>query len=424
MKAMTKPTTVMSLTGNEAAAWALRCARVKVGLSFPLGPNAEVMETAQRFIDRGEVNDLQILFGDTEKNTASMQIGVARLGVRSMLVINSDGMMWATAELHYSASDRLPVILVCPSRSLEPPTSLSTDHDDVITMRDHGWLIFYCEDSQDIFDTIIQAYKVIENESVMLPAIVGFDGYEGTSHASGRVVVPDQGDIDKFLPPPNFVKPERDYFTVDWKDTFSHRRRMKSLPDQTFMEVKYHQKMAELNAANLIEKIGKEFAETFSSHHVGLIESHECEDADIILIAMGIIYSDVKFVVDSLREEGVKVGCIKLRVFHPFPAKALCEKVKGAKLVITLDRNTPGAINSELKSALYSYLVNEGKGKTVTPLVMGKVVGIARVLHLKEIGSIIEDGLRALELGKMERDFDWFPMHGIKYDPSREVLGE
>ena len=103
--------TIMSLTGNEAAAWAGRLSRARVALSFPMGPNAEVTETLQKFIDNGEVKDLKVLYGDNEKAAASIQIGVARLGVRSMLCINSEGILWASSEIHYAASSRLPVLM-------------------------------------------------------------------------------------------------------------------------------------------------------------------------------------------------------------------------------------------------------------------------------------------------------------------------
>jgi len=130
-----------------------------------MGPNAEVTETLQGFIDRKEVKDLRVIYGDSEKSSTSMQIGTARLGVRSMLCINSEGLLWAAAEIHYAASSRLPLLLVSPSRALEPPTTVYCDHDDFISQREMGWLIFYWEDSQVALDTILQAYKIIETES-------------------------------------------------------------------------------------------------------------------------------------------------------------------------------------------------------------------------------------------------------------------
>lgn len=415
-------TSTMSLTGNEAAAWAVRRARSKVGFSFPMGPNAEVTETLQRFIDKGEVQDLKIIYGDNEKASTSMQIGVARLGVRSMLCINSEGLLWATAEIHYAASSRLPLLLICPSRALEPPTSVFCDHDDFISQRDMGWLMFYCENAQDVFDTIIQAYKIIEHESVMLPAIVGYDGWE-TSHASVRVDVPGQEDIDGFLPSPRFIKPEKDSLTVDWKERFSHRRRQHGCGAEDFMELRYHQKRAEENSAKVIEEVGKEYQEAFGSHYVGLLEAHVCDDAEIILVTMGVMYPSVMFAVDALRHEGIKIGCIKLRAFRPFPGVALSETIKGARLVITIERNSLATLFSELRAALYSSQFNQLDG--VGPMVMGRVMGIGgEAIHLEYIGHIIEEGLRALEHGKLEREFDWYPIRGIEFDPTRDTIAE
>lgn len=415
--------TVMSLTGNDAAAWALRRARVNVGVSFPMGPNAEVMETAQRFIDRGEVDNLQIIFGENEKATQSIQIGVGRTGVRSMICINSEGILWAVPEMNYAANSRLPLLMVTPSRSLEPPTTIGCDHDDVITQRDKGWLIFYCEDSQDVFDTVLQAYKVIEDSSVMLPAIVGYDGYEGTSHAAMGVFVPSQEAVDSFLPPPNFIKPEKDYFNIDWQERFSHLRRQHGLPNQHLMETAHHQKMAEANSVSLIENVGNEYSEAFGSKHTGLIATHRCEDAEIILVSTGVIYPDTKFVVNALREQGVKVGCLKLRVLRPFPAKAVSEAVKDAKLVVTLDRNRVAAIYDEMKSALYTHLVNRRAASV--PMITGKVVSMGGApFTLEHIGHVIEEGLQIVKSGKIEKDLSWYPIKGINFDPSRDTIGE
>lgn len=415
--------TVMSLTGNEAAAWALRRAKVNVGVSFSMGPNAEVMETAQGFIDRGEVDNLQIIFGENEKAAQSIQIGVGRTGVRSMICINSEGILWAVPEMNYAANSRLPLLMVVPSRSLEPPTTVGSDHDDVITQRDKGWLIFYCEDSQDVFDTVLQAYKVIEDSSIMLPAMVGYDGYEGTSHAAMRVFVPSQEAVDRFLPPPNFIKPEKDYFNINWQERSSHRRRQHGLSNQYFMELAYHQKMAETNSVNLIERVGKEYSEVFGSKHTGLIATHRCEDAEIILVSMGVIYPDTKFVVNALREEGVKVGCLKLRVLRPFPAKAVSEAVKNAKLVVTLDRNRVAAIYDDMKSAVYTHLVN--KRAASVPMVIGKVFGMGGApLTLEHIGHVIEEGIQIVKSGKIEKDLSWCPIKSIEFDPSRDTIAE
>ena len=412
----------MSLTGNEAAAWAVRLARARVAYSFPMGPNAEVTETLQGFIDRKEVEELQILYGDNEKATTSMQIGTARLGVRSMLCINSEGLLWATAEIHYAASSRLPLLLVCPSRALEPPTTVYCDHDDFMSQRDMGWLMFYCEDSQDVLDTILQLYKIIEDPSVMLPAIIGYDGWE-TSHASVKVQVPPQEEVDRFLPPPKFIRPEKDYMSVDWKEKSSHRRRQHGFGSASFMELRYLQKKAEEDSIQKIIAVGKEYQDRFGSHHAGVLETYRCEDADIILITMGIVYPSVKFVANALRQKGIKIGGIKLRTFRPFPGQALCEAIQNAKVVITLERNSLAALFTELKAALYSFLGNGSKGPS--PAVMGRVVGIGgRPIPLEHIGHIAAEGLQALQNERIEKVLDWYPLKPIDYDPTRDTIAE
>ncbi len=413
---------IMSLTGNEAAAWAVRLSRARVAYSFPMGPNAEVTETLQGFIDRKEVEDLQVIYGDNEKATTSMQIGTARLGVRSMLCINSEGLLWATAEIHYAASSRLPLLMICPSRALEPPTTVYCDHDDFMSQRDMGWLMFYCEDSQDVLDTILQVYKIVEDPSVMLPAIIGYDGWE-TSHASVKVHVPSQEEVDRFLPPPKFIRPEKDYMSADWREKCSHRRRQHGFGSASFMELRYLQKKAEEDSIQKVIDVGKEYEAAFGRHHAGVLETYRCEDADIILITMGIVYPSVKFVVNAMRQKGIKIGGVKLRAVRPFPGQALCKAIQNAKVVVTLERNSLAALFTELKAALYSFL-GEGPNRP-SPAVMGRVVGIGgRPIPLENIGYIAAEGLQALQNERIEKVLDWYPLKQIDYDPTRDIIAE
>jgi pyruvate ferredoxin oxidoreductase alpha subunit len=420
--------TRMSLTGNEAAAWALRCARVSVNTNFPMGPNQEVMETLQKFVDKGEVSNMKLIMPDNEKSAQSLQIGAARIGVRSMHCVNSEGILWAASEIHYAACSRLPMLIVCPSRALEPPTTVYCDHDDFLVLRDMGWLMFYCEDSQDIFDTILQSYKIMEKEQVMLPTIVGYDGWE-TSHAAARVDVPGQDSIDAFLPAPDFIKPEKDYLAVDWKERCSQRRYQQGVGGPLFMDIRLSQKKAEAGSAAIIEEVAEEYKAAFGSRHTGLIDSHECEDAELIAISMGIVYPAVKFMVNALRLKGVKIGCVKVRTYRPFPAEAILGAVGNAKLVVTLDRNSFAALFSELGITLYSLLNQNRK----PPMLMGKTIGVGGApITLDMIGKIINDGFEAIKQGKVEREMEWILEEGMTmknftggdFDPTRHAIAE
>ncbi len=413
-------TSRMSLTGNEAAAWAVLRSKVSVNTTFPMGPNQEVAETLQKLIDTGEAPGLSIIVPENEKAASSLQIGAARLGVRTMNCINSEGILWATSEIHYAACSRLPMLIVCPSRALEPPTTVYCDHDDFISQRDMGWLMFYCEDSQDVFDTIIQSYKIIENNSVMLPAIVGYDGWE-TSHASARVNVPDQKSIDEFLPAPDFIKPEKDYVARDWKEQCSSRRFQEGVGGPLFTDIRYLQKKAEEDSATIIEEVGEEYKQLFGSRHGGLIECHQCDDAELIIITMGIVYPSVKYIVDALRGKGVKIGCIKVRVFRPFPSEIITGAVKNAKLLITMDRNSVAALFSEVGGVLYSSLAGNGSA----PMLMGKIVGIGGApISLELVSHIIGEGIQTVNRGQVEKKLEWLPLLNFKFDPTRHVMGE
>jgi pyruvate ferredoxin oxidoreductase alpha subunit len=159
----------------------------------------------------------------------------------------------------------------------------------------------------------------------------------------------------------------------------------------------------------------------FGSRHVGLIEAHQCDDAEIIIVCMGIVYPSVKFVVNALRLKGVKIGCIKLRVFRPFPAKQIVEAVRKAKLMITLDRNSIAAMFNELGTALYL----NSEVRTSGPLLMGKVIGVGGMpITLELISQIVEEGLDTIERGQAAKELEWLPIQGIDYDPTRHVLGE
>lgn len=410
----------MSLTGNEAAAWAAKYSGVKVCASFPMGPNQEVMETFQQFIDKGETPGSRVIVPDNEKAASSMQIGLSRTGVRSIFCTTSEGILWAMSEIHYAASSRLPMMIVCPSRALEPPTTVYCDHDDFLSLRDMGWLMFYCENAQDVFDTILQAYKISEHERVMLPAIVGYDGWE-TSHAASRVDIPEQAEIDRFLPPPNFIKPERDYLAVDWKERCSYRRYQEGFGGMEFMEIRYLQKKAEEESGGFIESVGQAYRDISGSRHVGMMESYECRDAEVVVATMGIVYPAVKFVVKSLRQKGVRIGCIKIRTFRPFPAKRIVEEVKDTKLVITLDRNSIAALFHEVGAAMHRYMDTGVPG----PLHMGKVIGVGGMpITFDLISGIVEQGFETIEQGRVEKDLEWLPIKGTTYDPTLHVLAE
>jgi len=419
-----------TLTGNEAVAWAMKLARVQVGVHFPIGPADEVMETVRIRIDAGDMPNTRIIQAENEKAVVSCQIGLARMGIRSLFATCTEGLLWPAAEIRYAVGSRLPIMIAIPSRSIEPPTTVYPDHEDFIMMRDMGWLMFYCEDSQDILDTIIQAYKISENRSIMLPAFVGYDGWE-VSHGKSRITLPDQEKVDSFLPPYP-MRLEGDYASIDWYERCRSRRlggarsgdepQGRRFGDEHSMEMKYFQVKALEDAASVIEEVGREYQELFGSNHVGSLETDGCEDAEIILITMGVLAPLVRVTANAYRENGIKVGSVKLRVFRPFPERALCQVVKNAKLVIVVERNCRNAVYTELKSALYTHFIAE-KRSEAPPMVMGKLAGLGgRWVSPEDIAQIIEEGLGALKAGKIEKSMEWVGLRDVSFDPLRDSV--
>lgn len=407
---------VRTLTGNYAAAHAAKLARVQVGLFFPIGPADEVMETVQELIDAGEMKDAEVLQLENEKSVLSTQIALARLGVRTMFSTCAEGLLWAMAEIRYASASRLPLLIVNPSRAISPPTTVYCDHDDFMIHRDMGWLMFYCEDPQDVLDTVLQAYKVAEDKEVLLPAIVGYDGYGGVSHASYRVTLPDQGKVDAFLPQ-RTLKPDKDYALIDWRARFQQRRHQQVRGH--YMDKKYVMVKALEDAKGVIDRVGQEYKAAFGSDNAGRLKTYHCQDAELIIVTMGANTSTARFVVNALRDEGLKVGLVKLRVFRPFPRQELAAAISGAKVVITLERSSLEALFTETRSALY------GDGARGRPLIMGRVVGIGgRDVSQQDIAGIVAEGLQAGKTGKIEKELEWTPIKGLDFDPFEEDVGE
>lgn len=410
----------LALTGNEAAAWAMKMARVRAGMFFPIGPADEVMELAQVLIDSGEMPDSRIISMENEKSVVSCQIGLARMGIRSLFATCTEGILWPAAEVRYAAGSRLPMLIAVTGRGIEPPTTVYADQEDFMMQRDMGWLMFYCENAQDIFDTILQAYKISEHRSVLLPAFVGYEGWE-TSHSKGKVTIPPHDKMDAFLPPYP-LRVEGDYALTDWRERCKVRR----LPSfgGEHIDMKYFQVKALEDSEAVIESVGKEYQQAFGSRYTGFLEADNCQDADIVVLTMGVLTPLVKFVAAVYRRKGIRVGSVKLRVFRPFPAKQLYEAVKNAKVVIVLERNPRAAVMTELKAAIYNHLVNL-KETFSGPKVIGKIAGIGgKWVSPEDVMEMIDEGVEVLKTGQVKKELQWVGVTLTEFDPLVDYVGE
>ncbi|MHA1105606.1 MAG: transketolase C-terminal domain-containing protein [Promethearchaeota archaeon] len=362
------------LTGNYAAAHALRQVKVGVVAAYPITPQSPVVEKIAEFINDGKMN-ARFVKVESEHSALAVCVAASATGSRVGTATSAHGLEYMYEMLPWTAGNRLPIIINLATRSLGAPWSVWTDHSDFITIRDVGWIQFMCEDNQEIYDTNIQAFKIAEDRRVNLPVIVAYDGYI-LSHTMMPVLLEDQKEVDKFLPPLNHHINLSDVSQVKGIDpvTTPHTRDRGSegiVPG--YFEYRYALQKALENSIEVIQEVHDDFANKFGrSYGNGLFKTVKFDDADIIILAMGSVASQSRVVLKKLRENGLKVGLVSLKLFRPYPAKQLRELLKDKKTIVVFDRDVgygyEGVLCYELKSALYGLKEN--------PFIKGFIVGL------------------------------------------------
>lgn len=384
-----------SLTGNYAAAHAAKLARVSITFMFPIGPSDEVAETMARFIDKGE-HEGRIIDLQFERSTINAQIIATQGGVRCIFATNSEGLLVSEQQLVAAAASRVPLVIAVADRSLAPPVVVAADLQDTVMQRDTGWLSFYCENAQEVLDNTIQAYRIAEDPQVRLPAFICYDGWE-VSHSVYPCTIPDQKMVDQFLPPLSFGEGV-DILKIDYASLYDAK---KDRPwKDYYMQMRYKLVQSMEVAKEKIVTVGKEYHERFGSPYHGLLESVNCEGADIVVVTMGGITATAKYALSLWDEEKIKVGLVKLRTFRPFPGQELGDMLKDAKVVIVIERDISAAVYHELRDALYD--------REQRPKIIGRVVGIGGndVTYFDFI-QMIQEGKRLLKGKGLVRGLDW-----------------
>jgi len=380
-------------TGNHIAGYAAKAARVQVVAAYPITPQSPVVEQIAEFVERGEM-DAEYIRVESEHSAMTACIGAAAAGARTFTATSAQGLALMHEMLHWASGARLPIVMAVVNRAMAPPWTIWADFSDSLSQRDTGWIQFYCASNQEIFDTVLQAYKLCENQQVLLPAMVCFEGFI-LSHTSMPVKIPDQEAIDDFLPPydPAWV--------LDVDNPLSHGN---MVSPEWYMEFRYFIQEAMDNAKRLIPEIDKEYGRRFGFEYGGYIEQYRCEDADLVLLSMGTIGSEARIAVDNLRKQGVKVGSARLRVFRPFPREEIRRLVKDAQMVTAIDRQISfgieGPLFTEVKASLY--------GEQDRPLAAGFIAGLGgRDVTFHDVEKIAMKSFEWLKTGKVEEEVKW-----------------
>lgn len=335
------------LSGNEAIAIALRQINPDVFPAFPITPSTEIPQYFASFVANGQV-DTEFIPVESEHSSMSAAIGASAAGARSLTATSSCGLAYMWEELYIAASNRLPLALALVNRALSGPININCDHSDSMGARDAGWIQIYAENNQEAYDNMVQAFRISEHKDVRLPIMICQDGFI-TSHAVENIELLEDADVKNFVgeyePEDYLLNPECQMAVGPYSIT------------DYYMEAKRNQAEGTRNVSRVVKEVAEDF-EKLSGRKYGLFEEYRMEDAERAVVIIGSAAGTTKDAVDRLREQGEKVGLIKIRLFRPFPADEIAEALKNVKAIAIMDRaesytNHGGPLGADVMSALF-----------------------------------------------------------------------
>ncbi|MDD5662223.1 MAG: transketolase C-terminal domain-containing protein [Candidatus Omnitrophica bacterium] len=315
------------LEGSMAVAEIVRLCKPGVVSAYPITPQTHIVEELAQIVADGRL-DAQFVNVESEHSAASVVLGALAAGVRAYTATSSQGLFYMSEVLYNIAGMRLPVIMTTAARSISAPINIWNDHQDVVSLRDSGWIQFHAEDIQEVVDLHLIAYRLGEDKSIMLPVMVCMDGFILT-HGLETVDMPSAEQVDKFLPP----------YKAPYKLDVENPLTLGPLVDpEYYTEARYALNKTHEEALALIPKLTAEFAKTFGRTYNGLVEGYQLKDAEKVIVAMGSVCGTIKEVIDELRAKGKKVGLLKITSLRPFPANAIYDALKNTPKLAVIDR--------------------------------------------------------------------------------------
>ena len=366
------------LSGNEAAAIAMKQINPDVVAAFPITPSTEIPQYFSSFVSNGAV-DTEFVAVESEHSAMSACIGAEAAGSRAMTATSANGLSLMWEMIYIASSLRLPIVMSLVNRAVSGPLNIHNDHSDAMGVRDSGWIMLFSENNQEAYDNLLMAHRIAEHKDVLLPLMVCQDGFI-TSHSIENIELLEDDKVKTFV---GTYKPE--HYLLNRKEPMA----IGPLDLQSFLfEHKYQQAEAMRNAKKVIAEVSKEFEE-LTGRKYSFFEEYKLDDAEIAIVCMNSTAGTTKFVVDELRKKGVKAGLLKIRMFRPFPSEEVAQVLSKLKAVAVLDKSDSlngagGALFEDVVSGMYV-------AKSQVPVV-NYVYGIGgRDTTVKEIKSVFND---------------------------------
>ena len=387
------------LSGNEAVATAMKQINPDVVAAFPITPSTEIPQYFSTFVNNGAV-DTEFVAVESEHSAMSACIGAEAAGGRAMTATSANGLSFMWEMIYIASSMRLPIVMSLVNRAVSGPLNIHNDHSDAMGVRDAGWIMLFSENNQEAYDNLIMAHRIAENKNVMLPLMVCQDGFI-TSHSIENIELIED-DLVK-----NFVgKYEPEHFLLNEKEPIS----MGPLDLQSYLfEHKKQQSVAMCNAKQVILDVSKEF-EKMTGRSYGLFEEYKLDDAEIAIVCMNSTAGTTKFVVDELRNKGIKAGLLKVRVFRPFPAEEIAKALSHIKAIAVLDK--ADSLNA-CGGALFTDVTSSMQVNKVTVPTVSYIYGIGgRDTKSTDIEAVFSDLSEIVKTGDIGNPYRYLGLRG------------
>ncbi|GIL19778.1 MAG: pyruvate synthase [Candidatus Jettenia sp.] len=395
------------LTGNAAVAWGVRLAEVDYIPAYPITPQTEIIETLARWISNGDM-DARFVTLDSEHSMITAAGAASATGVRVFTATSSQGLLYGFEMLYTVAGWRVPLVMVNVSRALSSPITLEPDHNDILAARDAGFLQIHCETCQEVLDSVLIAYRLAEDERVLLPVLVNMDGFH-LSFTREPVEAPDREQVVRFLPP---YQPKHAFF----KASQPMAQGTAVIGGSGYSYFKYQMHLASMGALDVYREVSEEFGRLFGRSY-NTTEGYMTDDAEYILIMTNSFSTLGKAAVKRAREKGVKAGLLRLRLLRPFPELCIKGAIRKAKAVAIVDQNISVGKGGILYSEISSVMYNEKE----RPLLLSFIGGLGgKTLSSEEFEFIFDRMIEAVGTGAgkvpylLYTEMEWKEMKKLK----------
>jgi len=369
-----------------AIADAAKLANVDVVAAYPITPQTHIVEHLAQIVADGEL-DAAYIPVESEHSAMSACCGASAAGARTFTATAGQGLELMHEVMYVASAMQLPIVMAVANRALSAPLSVWGDHSDAMAVRDTGWIQIFVENGQEAVDNVLCAFRIAEDQRVLLPVMVHLDGFY-LSHVIEPIVFPEQGEVDQFIPTYQYPLPLNPNKPVTM-GAFG--------PPFIYSEAKKAQEVNLRAAKEVIIECWNEFGNRFKRNY-SPVESYRCEEAKVLLLTMGSFSETAMTAIDKMRGEGKQVGLLRLRLWRPFPFEEIRQAVKNAEVLIVLDRalsfgGPAGPVCSEIRSALYqqdekpqviSFIGGLG-GRDITPAGFEEI--ITRGIEISRTGS-------------------------------------